>query len=124
MKLNHADDTPTDYGLQLTKFDEQVISRHHKVVDIIRRHLKDIRAEYGRRRRQGRDRPPGPYCAGRAAARGCLGVAAADCRGEETARVLIPAAAMGQRRGSLGLDQVGSGLMGSAVFAVVHHDFR
>ena len=45
MKLNHADDTPTDYGLQLTKFDEQVISRHHKVAEIIRRHLKEIREE-------------------------------------------------------------------------------
>ena len=45
MKLNHADDTPTDYGLQLTKFDEQVISRHHKVAEVIRRHLKDIHTE-------------------------------------------------------------------------------
>jgi hypothetical protein len=136
MKLNHADDTPTDYGLQLTKFDEQVISRHHKVAEVIRRHLKDIHTEILRLDPEmliwttPATRPRSPArsllrwsssCAG--LPRGC-GSRLQSCRGEETTRVLIPAAAMGQRRGSLGLDQVGSRLMGSAVFAVVHHDFR
>jgi len=43
MKLNHADYPTPEFGEPSTsRFDEEVISRHHKVVDIIRRHLKDM----------------------------------------------------------------------------------
>jgi len=49
MQLNYADYPTPEFGeLPTSRFDEEVDIRHHKVVDIIRRHLKDIHAEIQR----------------------------------------------------------------------------
>ena len=99
MQLNYADYPTPEFGeLPTSRFDEEVDIRHHKVVDIIRRHFKDIHTEILRLDPEmliwttpaTRPRSPARFlprwsisCAG------LPRVAAADCRGEEIARVVM-----------------------------------